>query len=41
MENRFSDITKQTPLARDSAKKGSDDMNSGYEELALQINSGI
>ena len=33
--NKFSDIRNHTPRAKDSAKKGSDDMNSGNIDLAL------
>jgi hypothetical protein len=39
MESKFSDITKETPFARDSVKNGSDDINSGKEELALDVNN--
>lgn len=37
MESKSLDITKETPFARDSVKKGSDDINSGNEELALNL----
>lgn len=37
MESKFSDITKKTPFASDSVKNGSDDINSGKEELALNL----
>jgi len=30
-------MTKQIPFASDSVKKGSDDMNSGNVELALEV----
>jgi hypothetical protein len=39
MESRFSDITKETPFARDSVKNGSDDINSGNDELALNLSN--
>ena len=35
MESRFSDMTQHTARAGDSAKNGSEDMNSGNAERAL------